>query len=554
MSYTKYPNNIDTSTELPKATDNVTPIKAEIVNRLRDAVLAIETELGVKPSSVYGTLKDRLDAMDGYGGGGGGTTTSNSLDVNKASHGFITGQAIYFDGADWLLAQSNDGYTLGIAVVEKIDDDNFKAVFGGVISGLTGFTSVGEFYFVSDSVAGLLTITEPTDSNSYSNPLLLLLSDNDQGLVLNFRASAISGGGGAGPTGPTGATGDNGFGYNGLTSTTTISSPFLGSQSFTTNLNDTQTAFVVGSRIRAITGGGAVYLDGTISSFSGTSLTVLVDETNATIGSFSSWTFSITGSVGAIGAIGATGATGATGASSTSSRIIALDEHDIFEWNLDDTISPWPNTGSAGSLSLESTGAKARSISGSIFGDNCVTVDADSEHYFRSPETTIGENTSGTVHGWVKLASENSVGNVTIISKDGATEGPGPPWYGSISIRVSDNYVFNLASIIVTVGDAHEIQCFQSSGKSTQGWFPRLTWTHIALTWDSGVGYIYVNGRLCTITASYSTITWYGKRWKIGYGSTYGANADYSKWRVCDIARSPQYINEVYRRGVGQWP
>lgn len=63
--FSAYPDSIDTSTELPKATDNVTPVRAEIFNRLRDAVLALEKELGIQPSSTYSTVKDRIDAIEG---------------------------------------------------------------------------------------------------------------------------------------------------------------------------------------------------------------------------------------------------------------------------------------------------------------------------------------------------------------------------------------------------------------------------------------------------------------------------------------------------------
>lgn len=65
MSYSSYPNAIDGSIELPLSTDNVTPVKAEVTNRLRDSVLAVQKELGIQPSSTFGTVKDRLDAIDG---------------------------------------------------------------------------------------------------------------------------------------------------------------------------------------------------------------------------------------------------------------------------------------------------------------------------------------------------------------------------------------------------------------------------------------------------------------------------------------------------------
>jgi hypothetical protein len=62
--FSNYPNKIDTTAQLPKATDNVTPVKAELFNRLRDAVVCIESELGIQPSSTFSTVKARLDAME----------------------------------------------------------------------------------------------------------------------------------------------------------------------------------------------------------------------------------------------------------------------------------------------------------------------------------------------------------------------------------------------------------------------------------------------------------------------------------------------------------
>jgi hypothetical protein len=60
---TIYPIGIDTNIELPTVVDNLTPVKATTVNILRDAIIAIEAELGVKPSETYGTVLARLDAI-----------------------------------------------------------------------------------------------------------------------------------------------------------------------------------------------------------------------------------------------------------------------------------------------------------------------------------------------------------------------------------------------------------------------------------------------------------------------------------------------------------
>lgn len=60
---TNYPNTIDTYAQLPLVTDLVSAVQADDVNRIRDAVVAIQTELGTNPSGVSGTVKDRLDAL-----------------------------------------------------------------------------------------------------------------------------------------------------------------------------------------------------------------------------------------------------------------------------------------------------------------------------------------------------------------------------------------------------------------------------------------------------------------------------------------------------------
>lgn len=59
-----YPAQIDTTLSLPTAIDNLTPVQGAIFNRLRDAVIAIESELGIKPSSIYSTVKNRLDTIE----------------------------------------------------------------------------------------------------------------------------------------------------------------------------------------------------------------------------------------------------------------------------------------------------------------------------------------------------------------------------------------------------------------------------------------------------------------------------------------------------------
>ena len=72
-----YPKAIDGYAQLPLATNKVTPVNAESVNRLRSAIVNIEGALGVNPQGDnHHTVSSRLDDIDNptldiaYDGGG----------------------------------------------------------------------------------------------------------------------------------------------------------------------------------------------------------------------------------------------------------------------------------------------------------------------------------------------------------------------------------------------------------------------------------------------------------------------------------------------------
>lgn len=61
---TNYPNQIDNSISLPPAVDNLTPVQGIVVNRLRDAIIAIESALGINPNIPYTTVSARLNTLE----------------------------------------------------------------------------------------------------------------------------------------------------------------------------------------------------------------------------------------------------------------------------------------------------------------------------------------------------------------------------------------------------------------------------------------------------------------------------------------------------------
>jgi len=85
-----------------------------------------------------------------------------------------------------------------------------------------------------------------------------------------------------------------GIGYYGLTSATSTTIG-TGSKTFTTNLNVTGTAFAVGTRVRvAYTTTPANFMEGVITAYSTTSMTVNVDSTGGS-GTYAAWSISVAG-------------------------------------------------------------------------------------------------------------------------------------------------------------------------------------------------------------------------------------------------------------------
>jgi hypothetical protein len=118
----KYPAQIDNSQSLPTAIDNLTPVQGSIFNKLRDAVLAVESELGVKPSGSYTTVRSRLDTLEGIVGNlliielhkDLGGTLEEPLVIGLQGRPVSTvapafGQVLAWNGIAWIPSTSSGG-------------------------------------------------------------------------------------------------------------------------------------------------------------------------------------------------------------------------------------------------------------------------------------------------------------------------------------------------------------------------------------------------------------------------------------------------------------
>lgn len=156
----RYPAQIDSSSTLPTVIDNFTPVTGGAVNRIRDAIVYVESELGIKPSGVYGTVRARLDVLEnaiGSGGGGGSFTPAGDLGGTGMSQIVIglrgnpissntpsTNDALVWSGSQWSPTSIITGTTWTAADV-YIDAINGDDTNDGLTSG-TAFATHNAFY------------------------------------------------------------------------------------------------------------------------------------------------------------------------------------------------------------------------------------------------------------------------------------------------------------------------------------------------------------------------------------------------------------------------
>lgn len=157
MTGTIYPLGIDGYAQLPLVYDLISPVRADDVNRLRNAVVAVETELGKNPSSTYATVRSRLDAIEsGIGGGGGGgggylltdpgdLLTRDSVDLAKLAIGadgyLLIADSSQSTGLRWGTATGENPDFISGHIEAPIDNKEYFLTnhlpIGGIVESIT---------------------------------------------------------------------------------------------------------------------------------------------------------------------------------------------------------------------------------------------------------------------------------------------------------------------------------------------------------------------------------------------------------------------------------
>ena len=121
---------------------------------------------------------------------GGGST---AIKITQTAHGYVVGDVLYFDGTNYLKAIASAANTSEVVgVVSKIINANsFELTTAGQVTDLAGLTA-GTVYFLSPTVAGAWTATEPSTLGQISLPLGVA-SDTTK-LIVAIKRGVVVGG------------------------------------------------------------------------------------------------------------------------------------------------------------------------------------------------------------------------------------------------------------------------------------------------------------------------------------------------------------------------
>jgi hypothetical protein len=116
----------------------------------------------------------------------GGSATSSSFDIVIPDHTFSVLNVVRYDTStsSWVLAKADDPSTIGTHLVIAIIGDIITLSNIGRIDIASHGLTIGQYYFLSDETAGLLTLTEP----DISNPIVFVENENTIHVLSYMRA------------------------------------------------------------------------------------------------------------------------------------------------------------------------------------------------------------------------------------------------------------------------------------------------------------------------------------------------------------------------------
>jgi hypothetical protein len=119
-------------------------------------------------------------------------------EINQPGHGLSVQNWVRMNGANYVagLATTQQGSEI-VGLVTNVDGDDFTVQSAGFIGGAFAGLTPGATYYLSPTVAGGMTATEPSTTGQWTKPVFIATSATD-GYILEQRGWVVDGGGGGG--------------------------------------------------------------------------------------------------------------------------------------------------------------------------------------------------------------------------------------------------------------------------------------------------------------------------------------------------------------------
>lgn len=231
---------------------------------------------------------------------------------------------------------------------------------------------------------------------------------------------------------------------------------------------------------------------------------------------------------------------------SNPQRSTPIDIHTVVNWKFNETAAPYKNSGTAGELDLNvgNVNTPTSNIVGVL--DNCIFCGENNDSFLKTVPTTVGEVVGNqiTVSLWLNLRSFKIYGVILTKMYYSNNSWTDPRMSILICQRDISGQIYLALNIDGEIGynfpNANELITFN-------------TWNHYAITYDGTYVKSYKNGELYNTKTKVGNMD-YGTHgsWYIMKDSISGNSTGYIEdVRVESVARSSEYIRNMYRRGVG---
>ncbi len=269
-----------------------------------------------------------------------------------------------------------------------------------------------------------------------------------------------------------------GLGYAGVVSATSMTIG-TGSKTFTVNTDATDTAFIIGNRVRIIYD-ATNYMDGVITAYSGTSMTVLVDAT-AGSGTYTVWELSLTGSAGGVTSFSGN-STGLTPATPTAGAISLAGTLNVANGGTGQT------TYTDGQLLIGNTTGNTLAKATLTAGTNVSITNGAGAITINATDQFVGTVTSvsgtGTVNGITLTGTVTSTGDLTLggtlsgvslTTQVSGTLPVGNGGTGATTLTANNVLLGNGASAVQVVAPGASGNVLTSNGTTWQSTTPAAT-------------------------------------------------------------------------------